>query len=267
MLAWMQGIGLAWRIEADPVTFYLLEIGAGPRSEIDPLELIMAYQPGGVVCYFSALAFHSLTSQVPSHHHVAELIDRVGRDPNGGQSGAASGQDGDQVERESKHLEQAGREAVRASPYGRHIFSYGGTAYYLTRRARRLVPGVQTRIRGPRGWLRITTLEQSLLDALCRPQSCGGPAVVVEAWVEATGSGRLDEERLAGYLESMDYPSTSRRVGAMLKLVGHEPGARLQDCLNATKGRMKPEGRHARISLLPGFGYSSLDEEWLVNLP
>ena len=35
----------------------------------------MAYEPKGVVCFFSALAFHSLTSQVPGHHHMAVLTD------------------------------------------------------------------------------------------------------------------------------------------------------------------------------------------------
>jgi predicted transcriptional regulator of viral defense system len=37
--------------------------------------------------------------------------------------------------------------------------------------------------------VRITTLEQTLLDTLHRPLSCGGPPIVIEAW-EHTALGR-----------------------------------------------------------------------------
>src|SRR5207237_3233319 len=44
----------------------------------------------------------------------------------------------------------------------------------FTRRSARLVLGVQSRDYGPRTRIRITTLEQTLLDTLSKPFHCGG---------------------------------------------------------------------------------------------
>lgn len=261
---WLQGLGLAWTIRAEPLVFYLLEIGAGPSSRVDPLELMMACEPRGVICYFSALAFHSLTSQMPSHHHVARIMtpstERIlggkpagegGIEPPPGQ-GAGSG----------------GRKAAKsANPFGKVAFTYLDVPCHLTRRAGRLVPGVQDRSDGPRGRLRVTTYEQTLLDTLHKPRNCGGPAVVLEAWQGATGSGEIDEERLTEYLIAMDYPSTTRRVGAMLQMLEYGPGPELRSFLDRAREAIDRAAPHSRISLLPGFDYANLDPEWLVNLP
>jgi hypothetical protein len=266
LLAWIEKLGLARAFEADSQTFYLLELGAGPDSEIDPLELMMAYEPSGVVCYFSALAFHSLTSQMPSHHHVAVLTEssRPDRWQDGRPEDAEEGRNRGAPARKTA---ADGKPRIKASPFGKTVFSYSGISYYLTRRTSRLVPGVQSRSNGPRARFRITTCEQSLLDTLHKPQNCGGSAVVMEAWHEATTSGRLDEERLVDYLVRMDYPSTSRRVGAMLRLMGYNAGARLENYLEQARQVVDDKAPYSQISLLPGFDYSNLDEEWLVRLP
>ena len=75
LLNWLQKLALAWAIEADGALFYLLEMGPVPNPRSRLKNLMMAYEPKGVVCFFSALAFHSLTSQVPGHHHMAVLTD------------------------------------------------------------------------------------------------------------------------------------------------------------------------------------------------
>ncbi len=67
---------------------------------------------------------------------------------------------------------------------GTLLFIYQGTTYYTTKRSSRLAPGVQLRDFGPRTQLRITTCEQTLLDALEKPIHCGGAEVVFEAWRE-----------------------------------------------------------------------------------
>jgi len=115
--------------------------------------------------------------------------------------------------------------------------------------------------------LRITTAEQTLLDALYKPFHCGGPEVVFEAWQEATRAGRLDEERLTDYLGRMNYPATARRAAVMLKIVGHVPGDALKGILDATRDAIDRDGAFARIPLLPGLGYKSLDPDWLVFSP
>ncbi|MFT3882954.1 MAG: hypothetical protein QM703_25270 [Gemmatales bacterium] len=65
---------------------------------------------------------------------------------------------------------------------GEWLFTYKGLRYYKTTKENRLVPGIQTRFLNPTSIVRITSLEQTLLDTLHRPLSCGGPAVVMEAW-------------------------------------------------------------------------------------
>ena len=272
LLGWVENLRLAFAIEAGSATFYLLEMGAGPGSEIDPLELMMAYEPSGVVCYFSALAFHSLTSQVPSHHHVAVLTDNsIPDDSQGARHGErVPHQSGGDTQREkaltekSAHIKQTRN---TANVLGRPAYSYLDIPYYLTRRKQRLIPGVQTRSHGPRGRFRITTIEQSLLDTLYKPLHCGGPAVVLEAWQKATSSGSIDEERITEYLIQMDYQSTTRRVGAVLNLLGYSPGAVLKSCLDQAKQKLVRDAPHAQISLLPGFEYTNLDHERLVKLP
>ena len=181
LLNWMKKLGLAWAIEAEGATFYFLEIGASPKSEIDPMELMMAYEPFGVVCYFSAIAFHSLTSQMPSHHHVAVLADST-RMGDGNEAGQEKTEFGLRRETIAKNVDSDKRTRSKANPFGKVVFSYLEIPYHLTRRTKRLVPGVHNRSNGPRGRFCITTYEQTLLDTFHRPQNCGGPAVVLEAW-------------------------------------------------------------------------------------
>ena len=198
---------------------------------------------------------------MPSHHHVAVLTEPSTADHS--QAVRQENETREERTEEGRREETFEKKAVgdkgvrsKANPFGRAAFSYSGICYYLTRRTKRLVPGVQNRSKGPRARFRITTYEQSLLDTLYKPQNCGGPAVVLEAWQEATTSGRLDEEKLVDYLAQMDYPSTTRRVGAMLQLLDYSPGVELKSCLGQVKHNIDRAARYSQISLLPGFEYS-----------
>ena len=266
ILNWIMKLGLACAIETDTEVFYLLEIGANPESEIDPSELMMAFQPTGVICYFSAISFHSLTSQLPSHHHVAILtdVDRIERKIEAPPEVVVENLPAETI---AKTTEENTHARTRPSPFGTNAFSYAGVPYYLTSRTKRLVPGVQERINGPRARFRMTTLEQTLLDTLHKPQNCGGAAVVLEAWQEAIASRRIDEERLAVYLTQMNYPSTTRRLGAMLHRLEYTQGKKLGDFLTQAKENVQRTNPSSQISLLPGFGYSNLDKDWLVRIP
>src|SRR3989339_1455757 len=51
-------------------TFFRLDISTRRDENLSPLELLQAYDAEGVICYFSAIAFHSLSSQPPVHHHI-----------------------------------------------------------------------------------------------------------------------------------------------------------------------------------------------------
>ena len=59
--------------DTDLNDFLLLDMEAGKGETIYPLELLQAYLPDGVVCYFSAINYYELTTQVVAHHHVARL--------------------------------------------------------------------------------------------------------------------------------------------------------------------------------------------------
>ena len=47
----------------------------GSTSELDPIELLQAMVPEGAICYFTAIHFHELSTQMPSHHHIARITD------------------------------------------------------------------------------------------------------------------------------------------------------------------------------------------------
>jgi hypothetical protein len=259
LLMWLSHLGLEREIAADGETFHVLEIGASAEALPDPLELLLARRPAGVICYFTAVAFHSLTTQPVSHHHIAELQDSSPGIP--------------QVESEAKDTARGRVDSMKPPPAGSTprlgtlLFRYGDTPYYVTRRSRRLVPGAQSRGYGPRTQLRITTFEQTLLDTLYKPFHCGGPEVAFEAWHEAWTSGRVDEDRLTEYLEQMRYPATTRRVGVMLGMVGQTPGGKLRRVLDRACEGIDRESPFARISLLPGVEYKNLNEQWLVHTP
>lgn len=257
LLRWLCRLRLASLLPVENESVYLLEIGASAEAEVDPLELLMARKPSGVICYFSAVAFHALTTQLVQHHHVAELRPRS--------SGPDSGHSAEDVAERPKSPSASGSRRPRG--LGTILFRFQGVPFYSTRRSARLVPGVQTRGHGPRCQIRITTLEQTLLDALYKPFHCGGPEVVFEAWQEGVASRRIDEERLLAYLRAMNYPATTRRLGVMLKLAGGSPGAALRRFLEAAQLAIDRQSPHARISLLPGVDYQNLNEPWLVNTP
>ena len=257
LLEWLCRLRLASPLPVENQSVYLLEIGASAAAEVDPLELLMAGKPSGVVSYFSAVAFHSLTTQLVEHHHVAEL-----RPPS---PAPESGIPEDHVAERPERLPASKSRKPRG--LGTLLFRFQGIPFYSTSRSARLVPGVQTRGYGPRAQVRITTLEQTLLDTLYKPFHCGGPEVVFEAWQEGVASRRMDEERLVAYLRAMNYPATARRLGVMLQLVGGAPGAELRRFFETCQEAINRQSPHARISLLPGVDYQNLNEPWLVNTP
>jgi predicted transcriptional regulator of viral defense system len=249
LLGWLERLGLAKRIAADGETFYLLEFGQFPNIAPDPPELLLAACPTGVICDFTAVDFHNLTTQPVTHHHVALLHDDPAPEP------------------PQRPPPPAGNGPVPLARLGRLLFRHEGAAYYRHRRPARLVPGVHRTWHGPRVILRLTTLEQTLLDTLSRPFRCGGPEVVFEAWQEACESNPLDESLLADYLTRLDSTATTRRVGVMLGLVEHTPGAALRRVLDEARAGLTRAAPRAPVPGLPGMGYTRLDTEWLVHTP
>ena len=254
---WLSKIGIEHTIEAEGQSFHLLEMGAKLGSPPDALEFMMAAQPAGVVAYFSAVAFHSLTTQPAVHHHIATVVLSSPRS-----SPSRSDDEADRKQTSPKSPSDS-----KMPRLGKLMFRHQSIPYYSTRRSARLVPGIQIRGHGPRSQIRMTDTEQTLLDTLSKPFHCGGPEVVFEAWNEATESGRIDEDKLADYLQRMDYPATSRRLAVMCSILGYSPGRELRKILEQAKGEIDRARPFVRISLLPGLAYKNLDDNWLVLTP
>ena len=228
--------------------FILLGIQESRELQVDPLELLQAYDPQGVVCYFSALSYYDLTTQIPASHHIASLITH-------------------KTEPVAKSAERLGTslKGTERSKLGTHVFTYGGVPFYSTKRARKSIPGIKTRVLGPATNIRIATLEQTLLDALQYPFHCGGPEVVLEAWERQ--AGKVDEDLLLAYLKAIDILPLTRRAGALFEFLGINPAQELGSYLAATKKVVLEQPEIPRIPLLRGVEYSRENTAWKVLVP
>ncbi len=226
---------------------YCLKLGSMPP--ISPVELLQTTQVSferSVICYFTALEYHELTTQETPHHHIASLKKTTG------QKGST------QLQSASSQTGPSNR-----TPYpGTLLFNYEGVPYYVTYRDPQLIPGIQTVHISPTCQVRMTTLEQTLLDTLHKPWSCGGPSVVFEAWER--GVPLLDEARLAEYLKKIGRSDLTRRVGYMLENDNYSPvDPKLCKLLNDAKAKVK-KGQMPTIPLLPDVPSKSMDDTWGV---
>jgi len=228
---------------------YLLDMEAAEEDLPDAWELMQGYTPGGVLCYFGAAAFHELTTQVPSFYHIAKL-----------RSTAPKPQSV-----EIRQSEPSAGTPRERDPLGTLEFRFQGLPCYTTSRDTTTIPGIQTRDYGPRTQLRITTLEQTMLDTLWQPLKCGGESVVFEAWEK--GVQRWNPERMAKHLAAINRPDWERRVGAMLSLLGVETDGSLQGLLAARKETLRSSVDHQHLPLIPGLPGSRLLTEWGILTP
>lgn len=252
----LQKTGLVSHIEVEAASpspstdFYLLDFDGTSPKEVDPLELLQAFKPAGIICYFSALSYYGLTTQIASQHHIATLSKPS--------STAATRNDGAQEETSTTG-------GVKRNPLGEKAFTFQSVPCFWTRRTPSRLVGIQIRAKAPRTRFRITTLEQTLLDTLHRPFSCGGLSVILEAWEK--GSRTMDEQRLTEHLATMAHTDTYRRVGALLDLMGNPAPSSLKAQLDEIKNGMPRPSPESRISLLPGIDFPNTNETWQVGVP
>ncbi len=221
----------------------------GPQSveTLDPLELLGAMQPAGVACYFTALQYYGLTTQVPTHHHIAKLVSR---------SSAPAA---------LRATAPPNLQKSRRDPLGTLLFTYQSVPYYQTSRGTHTLAGVQLRQINDRSLTRITTREQTLLDTLHRPLSCGGLSIVWEAW--QSGIAELNEQLLVQHLQSLNDSKLMRRVAYMLSVAGHTPGPLLQSMLDEVRRALDLELPPALLPLFPGLQGVGIDRTWQLELP
>jgi predicted transcriptional regulator of viral defense system len=242
-LGWLRPVKIT--TEKPRLRLFLMETDVAGNKSVDPLELLQASLPHGVISYFAALEYHDLTKQVPPFYHIGRLLAGQPTEP-------------------PKKPVLASQVSVKRNPLGTELFQFGEATYYETKRYRVLTPGVQLRTVGPRTWLRITTLEQTLLDTLLQPIRCGGEAVIFEAWDRARDN--FDATRMADHLAKIRRDELSRRTGAILDLIGIKVAKTpLGDLLRLVKKRMT--AATPEIPLLPNMDFTSRSDAWRIRVP
>jgi predicted transcriptional regulator of viral defense system len=228
----------------EPPTIFVIAIGGASTADaVDPLELLLAAEPHGFASYFSALSFHELTTQSPPAHYVA----LHGRSP---------------MNRARQPLAASSPRGGKPDPHGSPLFTFDGTPYYVTKRTEPSV-AVQRRFFDAQFLLRVTTLEQTLLDTLKMPLRCGGEEVVFEAWEGAVD--RIDPAKMSSTLLALGDGNMARRVGAMYAQLGRSlpmlVATTVQELATTTSEA------EAEVHLLRGFRYTSFNAQWRVHVP
>ena len=251
-------MGLATRVpieDAPKLTpskeFFLLGIRGSRELDVDPLELLQAYHQSGIICYFSALAHLNLTTQISAHHHVAILTPR---------SIKTNIEPAEIIPKSDNS-----KEKIKRSRLGTPAFSYQGIPYYSVKRVKNSLPGVKIRILSPWTRIRMTTIEQTLLDTLQYPFHCGGPEAVFEAWEKQIE--KIDDDLILDYLERIQIAPLTRRIGAIFELLGHHPVKRLDSFLKKKRNQFFAQSEIQHISLLRGTHYSQINSSWYVYVP
>ncbi len=243
-IGWLSAIGVD-----SPPELFLLDMEAREGDVIDPLEVLQGYKPQGVLCYFGVLGHLGLTTQVAPFFHVA-YIDKSPLPT---------------MRPIPKVSVKGDRALPNRNPLGQEVFQFEGAPCYLTKRNIALTPGIQTRIIGPRTMLRMTTMEQALLDVLGYPLHCGGESVVFEAWER--GAAQWNPDRLADYLMKINRTEIDRRVGAMMDVLQIKiDSKKLQVRLDDVRTQLR-KSRDEEVPLLPGFTYPNVNSNWKVCVP
>ncbi|CTP90125.1 hypothetical protein XTPLMG728_2461 [Xanthomonas translucens pv. poae] len=220
-------------------TVRLYAIGSNPIATIPPAELLQAHVPSGILCYFTAIDLHALSTQPAPHHHIARTA----------------------APKQKTAPSQETPSSDSPLPLGVAEFLVEGVTCYLTRRDSSNLLGTQRRRLNPYCVATVTTLEQTLLDCLHRPHSCGGPSVVFEAW--ETGLKRTTTEKLLALARRIGDSTLLRRAGYMIEHYGSDTTA-LPEMKRLTEDFFAAD---TTPTLLPGIPYEHIDATWGLRTP
>jgi predicted transcriptional regulator of viral defense system len=230
--------------------FFLVDMEAAPFDRPFANELLQAAKPDGVICFLSAIALHSLTTQRIPHHHISTLRSEVTINP----------------------LPQPNPQKVfspshsKRNPLGTYVFSYEGAGFYSSTRMRKRVVGIQKKIINPRTQLRITDLEQTLLDTFSHPAQSGGLTIITEAW--ENGLEIISQSRLATYLKQIDDKNLVRRTAALLEMFDVKVSdPELASVILKSKTELSTSAPQEVIPLFKGETFSTLNNTWGVRIP
>ncbi len=227
------------RPQAPPL--YVVDFRPDASEHVDPIEILVALAPeDGVLCYGTALHYFGLTTQVLPHHVARPHPERTVAAP-----------------RPTPSLD------ATFTKIGTLIGVYQGRSYYVTLRSTRWLVRHQSRMFDDRTIFRITTREQTMVDALFRPTYCGGAGVVFEAWEQVRDT--LNATALSEILAQIDDNALTRRVGWMFEnVVGHVPEP-VEALVQVARAAALTE--RAVSPLLPGCPHRTVDPDWLLAVP
>ena len=214
---------------------------ATPVAALDSAEILQAHVPQGILCYFTAIELHGLTTQQAPHHHIARLRKKV----------------------PPPIPAPAELSASEHSPsLGSAQFALDGLTYYSTQRDPQGLQQTQRRQLNPYCTVTMTGLEQTLLDCLHRPMSAGGAAVVFEAW--EAGMKRTTSERIIELAKQIGDPLLLRRAGYMI--AQQQPDAPI---LRSLRDGLLSSVQMSQTmpTLLPGIPYRHEDPVWGLRTP
>jgi len=246
-IGWVQPIPLESKTDKKAPTLFLLDMEATEEELPEPWELLQGFKPAGVLCYLGAASFHELTTQVPTFYHIANL------------RASSPSYDQDEVQPKTSNNEAD----QKRDPLGTLEFRFQGADYYTTNRDKSSIPGWQTRTRGPRTNLQMTTIEQTMLDTLWQSLKFGGESIVFEVWER--GVQVWNSEKMAKHLATIDRQDWTRRVGAMLSLTGLKAEGNLKSLLEKSGKHLS--GDEVPLALMPGLPATNLIKEWGILSP
>lgn len=183
-----------------------------PNSEVNPLEIAVAFSPKSYLCYQTALFWNELTEQVPHTFYIAN--ERPGTS-----SKSVAPDKYDEFE-----LRDAFVKVPKEHP---NVASFGEYRYVFLARAYTGNAGVESRLipfKGKKVHARITGLERTLLDCISAPENAGGVANAVDAMKRA--ADKVEIEKLMKLYPQLDfkYPHW-QRIGLLLDRLVSPPYA------------------------------------------
>ena len=197
------------------------------------------------MCYWSAIGVHGLSTQVVAHHHVGILKAIAGA-------------------KRTAHYDY-GAVDRNSPPIGDFAFRIDSVPYYTTSRDPKYVRDLQVRFLEGKVRYKVTSLEQTIVDTLHRPMSCGGPAVVFEAW--ETARPLLQSDVLLDILSVTQDDRLCRRIGYMMDRFDLPLSTAVRGLLTNARNRSAHSPIGSIDSLLTGIPYSTVDSKWQLLVP
>lgn len=229
-LARFQSEGKIIGTDESPSVFILQDASL---STVPPsaYELLSALHPNSVLTYESALLSHELTLRFTNQI-------RCSWDPTS-----------------TFTTSEADARYDTSPPRQRPTTLRGQPISWHRESAERLNYSERLNIQGVR--LQVATIERTLVDGLVRPQWCGGPAEVFQAW--QTGFDFIEVEAVEKYATLINNKVLYQRTGFILETLGYRSATLDKWARNA-----KPGGSAV---LVPGLPWTKhRDERWKLGI-